>query len=80
MTKQQATELDYSKRLGDAIVLLSLAGVMTQGERQKATKRYTAMMARRGVTVTPVNIAGKPIREQCGICSDPNCDEPNGKH
>lgn len=63
MTRQQKRDLKESKRLGDAIVLLSLTGLMTDGERRKVTQRYVRFMAKRGVTVTRVDIAGRPILE-----------------
>ncbi len=57
MTRQQKSDLKLSARLGDAITLLHIHGLMTDAERRKVVYPYVKAMAKRGVTVRQVSLA-----------------------
>ncbi len=88
MTKQQKADLKMSARLGDAITLLHIHGLMTDAEMRKVVHRYVKAMAKRSITVRQHSIAdwpvplpsAVPVATECCICRNPNCDNPNSKH
>ncbi len=59
MTDAEKERLRVSKQIGDAIMTLSMMGVMTAGERQRVEKRYFAWAKKNGITVQKRDVAGR---------------------